>query len=42
MANEKPCLTCTRVKNPKNCENKNCQEWREWFIKKWSELHNGK
>lgn len=42
MANEKPCLTCTKVKDPENCENKSCKEWREWFLKKWGELHNGK
>lgn len=42
MANEKPCLTCTKVRDPKNCENKSCQVWREWFLKKWSELYNGK
>lgn len=42
MANEKPCLTCTRVEDPHNCENKSCPEWRKWFLKKWSELHNGK
>ena len=42
MANEKPCLTCKRVKDPANCENKSCQAWREWFVKKWGELHNGK
>ena len=42
MENEKPCLTCTRVKDPANCENKSCQTWREWFLKKWGELRNGK
>ena len=42
MANESPCLTCTRVKDPANCENKNCQAWKAWFLKKWNELHNAK
>ena len=42
MANEYPCDTCTRVKDPKNCENKQCQVWRNWFLRKWEELRNGK
>ena len=42
MASEKPCLTCKMVKDPDNCENKSCQAWREWFMEKWRELHNGK
>lgn len=37
-----PCLTCTIVKDPVNCENKSCQMWREWFIQRWNELRNGK
>lgn len=38
MAKEKPCDTCTRVKDPRNCENKECKEckvWRMWFLKAW-------
>lgn len=42
MANEKPCLTCQKVKDPVDCENKSCKEWREWWLKKWEELRNGK
>ena len=38
MANKSPCLNCTRVKDPKNCENKNCPVWREWFIRRWEEM----
>lgn len=43
MANENicPCIRCTRV-DPSTCENKSCKEWREWFLKKWGELRNGK
>lgn len=33
-----PCETCTRVKDPGNCENKNCRTWREWFVQKWNEM----
>ena len=38
MANENPCLTCTIVKDPANCENKSCQVWRKWFIRRWEVL----
>ena len=30
-----PCLRCCRVKDPRNCENKNCQTWRRWFLRRW-------
>lgn len=30
-----PCLHCTRVRDPQNCENKNCRPWREWFFVQW-------
>lgn len=33
-----PCLTCTRVKNPSNCENKLCNDWQNWFIERWDEM----
>lgn len=32
---KKPCDRCTRCKNPMDCENKNCQPWREWFFASW-------
>ena len=41
MDNKNPCLTCTKVQDPKNCENKSCKEWREWFIQAWEKLRNG-
>lgn len=31
-----PCLKCTRVKNPRDCEEKNCKAWRSWFIETWN------
>lgn len=34
---ESPCKTCKRVKNPEACFNKECFDWRKWFIKKWVE-----
>lgn len=30
-----PCLSCTRVTNPANCENKLCGTWRQWFLQRW-------
>ena len=33
-----PCLHCTRVQDPQNCENKNCRSWQQWFIKRWDQI----
>ncbi len=35
-----PCVFCTRVRNPEDCENKNCPQWRAWFLAKWALLHS--
>lgn len=35
---DSPCLTCTRVKNPRNCENKTCKDWQAWFIDRWEAM----
>lgn len=35
---ESPCLYCTRVRDPKNCENKLCNEWRIWWIGRWEAM----
>lgn len=32
-----PCLVCKRVRNPKACNNKNCEEWRQWFTGRWEQ-----
>ena len=32
-----PCQYCTRVRDPQNCENKNCKPWREWFFLQWEQ-----
>ena len=34
----KPCETCQRVRDPKDCENKLCREWRAWFIDRWETM----
>ena len=33
-----PCLQCTRVRDPLNCENKICKEWQAWFIDRWETM----
>lgn len=38
MKKETPCIGCTRVKDPRNCENKNCQVWQRWYIARWEHL----
>ena len=40
VANEKPCLTCTRVECPADCKIKNCKAWRDWWIEKWEEMRS--
>lgn len=34
----KPCLRCTRVRDPLECDNKNCRPWRQWFTERWDQL----
>ena len=34
-----PCLTCTRVSDPRACENKECRQWRQWFVERWALIH---
>lgn len=35
-----PCLRCTRVADPRRCDNKLCKPWRAWFLQRWSLIHN--
>lgn len=35
-----PCLQCTRVRDPKNCENKLCKDWQAWFIDRWESMRD--
>lgn len=37
-----PCDRCVKVPNPSNCENKNCKAWKEWWLKRWEALRNGR
>ena len=34
-----PCLSCTRVANPLDCENKQCKLWQKWFLARWALIH---
>ena len=38
--NQSPCLTCIRVKDPSNCENKTCKLWKAWFIRTWEAMRD--
>ena len=31
-----PCLYCTRVMDPEDCENKSCKLWQKWFLRRWA------
>ena len=33
-----PCMYCTRVADPRQCEDKNCKTWQAWFIGRWEAL----
>lgn len=33
-----PCLTCQRVRDPNNCENKLCRDWQSWCIDRWDAM----
>lgn len=35
---KKPCICCTRVSDPENCENKNCAVWQRWYIETWNAM----
>lgn len=30
-----PCLTCTRVADPRACDDKSCIPWQKWFLDRW-------
>ena len=32
-----PCKNCTRVFSPDACENKNCPDWKAWWIPRWEQ-----
>ena len=38
-ADRSPCRSCTRVKDPGDCENKCCRAWNTWFMKSWNAIH---
>lgn len=37
---EQPCLTCTRVENPEDCDLKGCAAWREWWLTRWENMRS--
>ena len=34
----KPCIGCSRVADPQNCEDKSCRAWRRWFVESWDSM----
>lgn len=34
----KPCITCTQVIDPENCENRDCKRWQRWYIATWNNM----
>ena len=34
----KPCDSCTKVRDPLDCEYKKCKEWETWFLDRWERL----
>ena len=36
---QNPCLGCTRVADPENCELRRCNQWEKWFLHRWSQIH---
>ena len=32
-----PCPECIRVKEPAECDNKNCKLWQRWFLAQWEQ-----
>ena len=35
-----PCGDCTRVRDPRNCDNKDCMLWRQWYIGRWEAMRS--
>jgi hypothetical protein len=33
-----PCMRCTRVAAPRECDNKDCKVWQEWFVGRWDQM----
>ena len=35
-----PCESCTRIYDPDACENKNCKDWKAWFLRRWAAIYD--
>lgn len=33
-----PCIYCTKVTDPRACEDKGCPRWQAWFVEKWDAM----
>ena len=36
---QSPCKTCTRVKDPMNCSNRNCADWKKWYLNRQKQIN---
>ena len=39
MRTNYPCEKCTKVKKPRDCTKKTCQDWSIWFLERWKEFN---
>lgn len=37
MSRKYPCEGCSREPNPRQCDNKECKQWRRWFLGAWEQ-----
>lgn len=40
MKEQSPCLTCTMVEEPKECERKGCGAWKKWWLARWENMRS--
>ena len=40
MARKNPCLTCTLVERPKDCDRKGCVAWQNWWLERWENMRS--
>lgn len=34
-----PCESCSRVIEPRLCEDKTCMRWRKWYLERWEKIY---
>ena len=36
---QSPCKTCTKVKDPYSCGNRNCPDWKKWYFARQKQIN---